>query len=134
MGETILVDFHQRPQRPGRPARGPPLLPPLGGAIRTGPGCTPLVLWPPRPSRCWPLECRLPRWVVGSCPDNQSGGGTGLGGGGAGCAALAAGRGGSLHWNPPTMLAISSMAATLLALDQLLLVAEGNKLLGLTVP
>jgi hypothetical protein len=78
----ILVDFHQRPQRPERPLRGPPLLPPLGGAIRTGPGWTPLVLWPPRPPRCWPLKCWLPRWVVGSSPDNQSGGGTGLGGGG----------------------------------------------------
>jgi hypothetical protein len=51
---TLMVSFHQRPQRPGRSPRGPPLFPPLGGAVRTGPGWPPLVLWLPRPPRCWP--------------------------------------------------------------------------------
>ncbi len=82
---------HQRPQRPGRPPRGPPLFPPLGRAVRGCPCWPPLCWLLPRPPRCWPRGCVLPRWLADSWPDSQSGGGAGLGGGGgAGCAGLVA--------------------------------------------
>jgi hypothetical protein len=131
---SILVSFHQRPQRPGRPPRGPPLVPPLGGAVCTGPGWPPLVLWLPRPLRCWPRGWVFPRRFAGSWPDSHSGGGTNFGvGGGAGWADFAAGGGavltgitdsslallvtGSCVSPPPAMRAISFVAATLVAFE-----------------
>jgi hypothetical protein len=107
-----------------------PLLLGGGGGILTEPDWPPLGCWPPRPPRCWPRGCELPRWLAGSWPDSQSGGGTGLGGGGgAGCTGLAAGRGIDLTGitdsslalllagsavSLPMMQAIIFMAATLL--------------------
>ncbi len=97
----------------------------------TGPSWLPLELWLPHP----PLLASRVQIAVLVCRQlysNQSGGGTGLDGS-AGWAALAAGRGvvftgitdssltlllaSSAVSSPPTMLAISFMAATLVALE-----------------
>ncbi len=88
---SVSLILHQRPHRPGRPPRGPPLFPPLCGSVLICPCCPPLCGVLPRPPRSCPLWFVLPRWLAGSWPDSQSGGGTGFGGGGgAGCAGLAA--------------------------------------------
>ncbi len=130
---SFSVNFHQRPQRPGRPPRGPPLFPPLAGAVCAGPGWPPLVLWLPRPPRCWPLGLLCPRRFAGSWPDSHRGGGTGFGVGGADLAAFPAGGGVTLTGitdsslallvadscvsPPPVMCAISFVAATLVAFE-----------------
>ncbi len=130
---SILAKFHQRPHRPGRPPRGPPLFPPLGGTVRVCPCCPPLCGLLPRPPRSWPRGFALPRWLAGSWPDSRSGGGTGFGGGGgAGCAGLVTWGAMDLTGitdsslarllagsavSPPMTYAIVFLAATLAALE-----------------
>jgi hypothetical protein len=147
---TILVSFYQRPQRPGGPPRGSPLFPPLGGAVRTGPGWPPLVLWLPPPPRCWTRGWVFPRRFAGSWPDSHSGGGTGFGdGGGADWAAFAAGGGVVLTGitdsslallvavscilPPLAMRAISFVAATLVAFEVRWTPSRAQMLVPLTV-